>query len=191
MKIDNIMDIANYFSYNSVVIISYFLICLLVLIIDTISKGKLNNFLTTRRGSLLNPMTYIRLVTSGLCHKDWTHFRNNFVMILLVGPLLEEKYGSIPMLEMIIITTIASSLVHLFIYENGAIGASDNVYMMVVLCSIVNISQGKIPVTLILIFLFYVADEIIKQIFKRNDNIAHDSHIVGAICGFIFGYFIF
>ncbi len=191
MKIDNIMDIANYFSYNSVVIISYFLICLLVLIIDTISKGKLNNFLTTRRGSLLNPMTYIRLVTSGLCHKDWTHFRNNFVMILLVGPLLEEKYGSISMLEMIIITTIASSLVHLFIYENGAIGASDNVYMMVVLCSIVNISQGKIPVTLILIFLFYVADEIIKQIFKRNDNIAHDSHIVGAICGFIFGYFIF
>ena len=191
MKIDNIMDIANYFSYNSVVIISYFLICLLVLIIDTISKGKLNNFLTTRRGSLWNPMTYIRLVTSGLCHKDWTHFRNNFVMILLVGPLLEEKYGSISMLEMIIITTIASSLVHLFIYENGAIGASDNVYMMVVLCSIVNISQGKIPVTLILIFLFYVADEIIKQIFKRNDNIAHDSHIVGAICGFIFGYFIF
>ena len=191
MKMDNIMDIANYFSYNSVVILSYFLICLLVLIFNTLTKGKLNNFLAMRKGSLLNPMTYIRLVTTGLCHKDWSHFRNNFITILLIGPMLEEKYGSIPLLEMIIITTIASSLVHMFLYESGAIGASDNVFMMIVLCSIVNISAGKIPITLILIFLFYVADEIIKQIFKRNDNISHDSHIVGAICGFIFGYFIF
>lgn len=191
MNTDNLMNFANCFSYNSVVIISYFLICLLVLIVNTISKGKLNKFLVMRRGNLLNPMTYVRLVTTGLCHKDWTHFRNNFIMILLIGPMLEEKYGSIPLLEMIAITTAISSLVHLFIYESSAIGASDNVFMLVVLCSIVNVTEGKIPVTLILIFLFYVADEIIKLIFKKNDNISHDSHIVGAVCGFIFGYFIF
>ncbi|MBR3198389.1 MAG: rhomboid family intramembrane serine protease [Bacilli bacterium] len=191
MKLEEMTNFINNFSYNSVVIISYFMICLIVLILNTILNGKVNKFLSIRKGSLLNPMTYIRLITSGLCHSNWTHFRNNFIMILLVGPLLEEKYGSIPLLEMLLITTAISSLLHLFIYENSAIGASDNVYMLVVLCSIVNITEGKIPITLILIFLFYVADEIIKLLKNKKDNVSHDSHIIGAICGFIFGYFIF
>lgn len=181
----------DYFSYNSVVILSYFFICLVVHILNTITRDRVNNFLVFRRGSLLNPMTYIRLVASGLCHKDWSHFRNNFITILLIGPLLEEKYGSINLLYMLLITTFASSLVHLFLYDGGAIGASDNVYMLIVLCSIVNISDGKIPITLILIILFYVVDEVIKLFSNKKDNISHDSHLVGAICGFLFGYFVF
>lgn len=190
MKVD-LMSFIDYFSYNSVVVLSYFFICLLVLILNTITRDRVNRFLVFRRSSLLNPMTYIRLFASGLCHKDWAHFRNNFITILLIGPLLEEKYGSINLLYMLSITTFVSSLVHLFIYDGGAIGASDNVYMLIVLCSIVNISDGKIPITLILIVLFYIVDEIIKQFSNKKDNISHDSHLVGAICGFIYGYFIF
>lgn len=190
MNID-FMEYINYFSYNSVVILSYFFICLLVLILNIITRDKINRFLVFRRGSLLNPMTYVRLIASGLCHKDWSHFRNNFITILLIGPLLEEKYGSINLLYMLLITTFVSSLVHLFIYDSGAIGASDNVYMLIVLCSIVNIKDGKIPITLILILLFYVVDEVIKQFSNKNDSISHDSHLIGALCGFIFGYFIF
>ncbi len=181
----------NYFSYNSVVILSYFLICLLVLLLNHFTKGKVNQFFVMRKGSILNPMNYIRLLTSGLCHKDWNHFRNNFITILLIGPMLEEKYGSIPLLQMLALTTIISSAVHLVFYKNGAVGASDNVFMLIVLCSIVNITDGKIPITLVLIFFFYVADEIIKQFSKKEDHVAHDSHIVGAILGFVYGYFIF
>ena len=187
----DLMNYINYFSYNSVVILSYFFICLLVHIFNVITKDRINRFLVFRRGSLLNPMTYIRLIASGLCHKDWAHFRNNFITILLIGPILEEKYGSINLLYMLLITTFVSSLVHLFIYDGGAIGASDNVYMLIVLCSIVNITDGKSPITLILIILFYIVDEVIKQFSSKKDNISHDSHLVGAICGFIFGYFIF
>ena len=191
MKIENILEMKNYFSYNSVVIISYFLVCLIILILNALSKGGVNKFLTMKKGSIINPMTYIRLITSGLCHSNWTHFRNNFLFILLIGPMLEEKYGSLNLLIMITLTTLICSIVHTIFYKTSAIGASDNVYMLVVLCSIVNTTQGKIPITLLLIIIFYVADEIIKQIFKNNDNISHDSHIIGAIMGFVFGYFIF
>lgn len=191
MTTDSLIDFFDFFSYNSVVIISYFLICLTILILNNISKGKLNNFLTIKKGSILNPMNYIRLITSGLCHKDWAHFRNNFIIILLIGPMLEEKYGSIELLEMLLITTTVTTVCHSLIHKSASIGASDNVYMMVVLCSIVNIINGKIPITLVLIFLFYLADEIIKSLGKNKDNVAHDSHIIGAICGFIYGYFIF
>ena len=184
-------NILDYISYNSVIILSYFFICLVVLILDIITKGKINNFFVCRKGNILNPMNYFRLFLSGLCHADWSHFRNNFLTILLIGPMLEEKYGSMNILYMLLITTAVSSLVHLFIYNGGAIGASDNVFMMVVLCSIVNISSGKIPLTLLLILLFYVFDEVIKLFSLKKDHVAHDSHVIGAICGLIFGYFVF
>ncbi len=191
MKVDKITDFTNYFSYNSVVILSFFFICLIVLIINKITSGKINETFACRRGSIFNPMTYIRMITCELCHDGWEHFRNNFITILLIGPMLEEKYGSINLLKMILITTIVSSIIHIIISKKGAIGASDSVFMMITLASIVNISSGKIPITLILIFFFYVADEIIKQISHKKDNISHDSHITGAILGIVFGYFIF
>ena len=62
--------------------------------------------------------------------------------------------------------------------------------MFILLSSFVNISQGKIPITLILIFLFYIVSEIRDGLFKK-DNISHMGHLIGAICGCIFGYFVF
>ena len=79
MKVD-FLSYLDYFSYNSIVILSYFFICLIILIINYFSKDKLNSFLVFRRGSIFNPMNYIRLVASGFCHKDFEHFRNNFVI---------------------------------------------------------------------------------------------------------------
>ena len=191
MKVDKLSDFTNYFSYNSVVILSFFFICLIVLILNHIFNNKINETFACQRGSIFNPMTYIRMVTCEFCHDGWSHFRNNFITILLIGPMLEEKYGSISLLEMILITTVVTSIIHLIISKKAAIGASDSVFMMITLASIVNISSGKIPITLILIFMFYVTDEVIKQVKNKKDGISHDSHIVGAILGIVFGYFIF
>jgi GlpG protein len=191
MNADKLSDFTNYFSYNSVVILSFFFICLIVLIINYLLNNKVNEVFACRRGSIINPMTYIRMITCEFCHNDWEHFRNNFITILLIGPMLEEKYGSLNLVKMIIITTIVTSVIHMIISKKGAVGASDSVFMMITLASIVNITSGKIPITLILIFLFYVADEVIKQVTHKKDNISHESHVVGAILGIIFGYFIF
>ena len=96
------MEVFDYFSYNSVVILSYFFISLGAFILNTITKGKANKLLfSTYRSSIFNPLTYVRLVTHAIGHENWNHFMNNFLTILLVGPMLEEKYGSIPLLEMI------------------------------------------------------------------------------------------
>lgn len=180
------------FSYHSMVTISYFLICFIVFVLNVLFKDKVTRFLKIRRGSIFNPMNYIRLVTSGFCHADFQHFRNNFIFILLLGPILEEKYGSLLFLEMILITTVASSIFHLLFYDSSAIGSSDLVYMMVVLCGIVCSFDGKIPITFVLLFLFFVFEEIVKMFFhKKNDQVGHDGHVIGAICGIVFGYFWF
>ena len=59
--------------------------------------------------------------------------------------------------------------------------------MLIMMTSFVNIQTTKIPITLILIFLFYIVNEIIDGIFKK-DEVSHAGHIIGAIFGCIFGY---
>lgn len=185
-------NLSSYFSYNSIVVISFFLICLVVLILNFITKNRLNRFLMLQRGSIFNPMLYIRLITSSCCHADFEHFKNNFMMILLIGPMIEEKYGSINLIYMFVITSVVTGIIHLIISNKPAVGASNIAFMLIGLSSIVNITDGKIPLTLILIVLFYIVDEIIKTIFhKRSDNVGHDAHLLGAICGILFGLFIY
>lgn len=181
------IKVIDYFQYNAYVTLSYFFICFVTLVLDKITVGKANKYIfSTERASLLNPLTYIRFFTHIIGHSDWNHFSNNFLKILLLGPLIEEKYGSINLLLMILVTALITGIIN-FIKGNARIkGASGIAFMLIVLSSFVNVAEQKIPLTLILIILFYIIDEIIK--IKNKDNIAHDAHIVGAICGVVFGF---
>ena len=69
------------------------------------------------------------------------------------------------------------------------LGASGIVFMLIVLSSFVNMQTGKIPITLILICIFYVVNEILQGLFKK-DNVSHMGHLIGAVCGFVFGFYI-
>ena len=88
-------EIMTKFDYNAPVILTYFFICLIILIIDKIMRGKFSTmfFSSGRNDSLLNPLTYFKLVSHSLGHSNWDHLYSNFLKILLIGPLIEEKYG--------------------------------------------------------------------------------------------------
>ena len=183
--------INTYFGYNSVLVLSLFFISFIVLILKYITLGKSNDILfSSYRSSLLNPLTYIRIFTHILGHYDWKHFSNNFLYILLIGPMIEEKYGTLDLLIMILITAGATGIINYILGKKKILGASGIVFMMIVLSSFVNIQTGKIPITLVLIFIFYIVNEILDGLFKK-DNISHLGHIIGAICGGIFGFLYF
>lgn len=139
---------------------------------------------------MLSPLTYVRLVTHIFGHADWNHFMNNFLYILLIGPMIEEKYGSINLIIMILVTAIITGILNSLFSNKRILGASGIVFMLIVLSSFVNITTGKVPITLILICIFYVVNEIISGIFKKDD-VSHMGHLIGAICGFVFGFYIF
>ena len=170
----NIMD---YFQYNAVVTLTMFFISLGVLLLDKITKGKsTRRIFSTERESLLNPLTYIRFFTHILGHENWQHLSNNYLKILLLGPLIEEKYGSINFLIMILITAFVVAIANFIKGHVWLKGASCISFMLTVLSAFVNITENKIPITLILIILFYIIDEI--KDLKKKDNVAHDSHII-------------
>lgn len=180
----------EYLQYNAPVVLTFFFISFFVLILNAITKGSSNRLLfSTYRSSTLNPLTYIRLFAHCLGHINWNHFMNNFLYILLIGPMLEEKYGSMHILIMILITAAVTGTINSLIGKYQLLGASGIVYMFIILSSLVNLQSGKIPITLILIFIFYIANEIIAGLFKK-DNVSHLGHLIGAICGCIYGFYI-
>lgn len=182
-------EIMTKFDYNSPVILTYFFICLIILLIDKLCKGKFSAtfFTTYKNDSLLNPLTYFKLISHSLGHTDWDHLYSNFIKILLIGPLIEEKYGSINLLIAMIITSLIIGIINKLFGKGGTLGASGVAYMLILLSSFVNMENGKIPITLTLIILFFVVDEVIKLFRRKKDGVSHLGHITGAICGVVFG----
>ena len=119
-------EIITKFDYNAPVILTYFFICLIILIIDKIMRGKFSTmfFSSGRNDSLLNPLTYFKLVSHSLGHSNWDHLYSNFLKILLIGPLIEEKYGSYQLLIMMIITSLIIGIINRLFSKNRILGAS-------------------------------------------------------------------
>ena len=174
--------------FNAPVTLSFVLLCLLAL-----ASGYITNFNSTQimfityRSSFTDPLFYIRLVTYIFGHTDWSHFISNMTYILLLGPMIEEKYGSKNLIIMGIVTAIIGGLLNALLFSNtGLCGASGIVFMLIVLSSITSVEQKEIPLTLVLVFIIFVGGEIYSALFVQ-DSISQLTHIAGGICGGLFG----
>ena len=120
------------FDYNSPVIISYLFLSLIACFFNFITKGKTNKlFFTSYPSSIWNPLSYIRLFTHAIGHKDFDHLVHNFLFILLIGPMIEEKYGSIPLIIMFLITSFVIALFNLILYFIGFIKHKDRTTIII------------------------------------------------------------
>lgn len=177
----------NKIQFNSPVIIGFAALSFASLIL-----GYLTNFASTRllfctySSSFLNPLTYVRAFTHVLGHADLQHYINNMMYILLLGPILEEKYGSKRLLIMILLTALISSIIINTFFNVAVLGASGIVFMFIILSSMVKVDEGKVPLTFVIIALLYVGQEIINGIFVA-DNVSQLAHIIGGVCGGVFG----
>ena len=139
------------------------------------------------RTSFGDPMQYLRLFTHVLVHADIAHFAGNFMMILAIGPMVEEKYGFRALLLITVITAFVTGLINVVFWPGRAVvGASGIVFMLILLASFTNIRQGRLPITVPLVAILYIGNEILQGLFTE-DNISQLSHIIGGICGAVFG----
>jgi len=174
--------------YNSPVVLTFALLCAVVLLIDQISGGAFIRafFLLTPDFHAGSFLSWLRMVTYVVGHANWTHLISNFSFILLIGPVLEEKYGSVPLLGMMLVTALATAVLNLLLVHTGLFGASGIVFMLILLSSFTNIRQGEIPLTFILIVVLYLAREFVNAL--NPDTISQLAHIAGGIIGGLFGF---
>lgn len=176
-------------SFNSPVVLGFTIVCVVVLIVDMLTLGASTNALfSVYRSSLLNPLTYIRFFGHVVGHAGWGHFFGNIMMLLVVGPLLEEKYGSSNILFVILSTAFVTGLINFIFFPNvQLLGASGVVFAFILLASMTSIKDGKLPLTFILVAVIYIGEQIYDGIFVR-DNVSNLTHIIGGVVGSVLGY---
>ena len=178
-------------SYNSPVILTFVALSFIALIANELTHGTSNSLLfTTYHSSLTSVMTYVRFFTHVLGHSSWAHYTGNMVYILLLGPLLEEKYKSLRMIEVIAATALTTGLVNYFFFPSVVLcGASGVCFAFILLSSFTSFRKKEIPLTFILVAVFFIGQQIIDGIMIV-DNISNLSHIIGGIIGAVFGFYI-
>ena len=182
------MPIYKRIQYNSPLVLSYTLMALFVLGLNHFTDGVSNALLfSVYRSPLADPLMYVRMFGHVLGHASLTHYFNNVVIILLVGPMLEEKYGSKWLGIMMLVTALVTGLLFLALSEHALLGGSGLVFMLILLSSFTNLQKGRIPLTLILAVIIFMGSEIVTGATTQT-NISHFTHVIGGICGAVFGY---
>ena len=169
---------------NAPVILGFFFISLLSLVLGFLTSGASTTAaFSVYRASLLDPLTYVRFFGHIFGHASLTHFSSNMLLLLVVGPPLEKLYGSKTIaLGIMAAALITGILQFVFFPHTILLGASGVVFMLIMLSSFSGAKTGQIPVTLILVALMYLGQEVYSIFFIR-DNVANLIHIVGGICG--------
>ena len=175
--------------YNAPVVLTFSLLSLGALIFGMLTGGGSTRLLfCVYRAPLTDPLTYVRMFTHVLGHANYTHFIGNIMLLLVIGPPLEEKYGSRRLLGCVVLTALISGLVQFLLFPGSALlGASGIVFMCILLSSLSGMHGGAIPLTLILVAVFYLGGEWIDAVTVQ-DNVSHLTHIVGGLCGAILGF---
>ncbi len=176
-------------SYNAPVALTFSILSLIALVAGYISAGWTTTHLfSVYRCSLADPLAYVRFFGHVLGHSGYAHFIGNIVLILVLGPNLEDRFGSWNVLFAILFTALVSGLVQFIFFPGAALlGASGIVFMMILLSSFGGVHNGVIPITLILVAVFYLGGELWDAIFVQ-DNVSQLTHIIGGLCGTVLGF---
>ena len=177
--------------YNAPTVLTYAFLCAGALAAATYLLPPLSGgwFTVPGRGSF-SPGSlrhWVTVFSHVMGHSNWGHLAANFSIILLIGPMLEENYGSGPLLAMIAITAVITGLLNVIIFTSFLRGASGVAFMMILLASFTNFSRSEIPLTFILVLILFLGGQIIESF--NASNISHFAHIAGGFCGSLFGFF--
>jgi membrane associated rhomboid family serine protease len=186
-------------SYNAPVTLTYALICACILLLNSLvvkAKPDSGGFIPLVFSAPGTPFdwkslfSYLRLFTHIFGHTDWNHYIGNFSFIILLGPLMEERYGSKILTLMFLVTGFVTGVINSCIIPYPLMGGSGIVFMLIVLSSISSLEKKKIPLSFVCVILIYFGREIYNGVVLHSSNISVVAHIVGGLCGSFFGFMI-
>jgi membrane associated rhomboid family serine protease len=172
--------------FNSPVILGFSLLCVAVFTLDKLMVGSLMPYFTLGQVNTSSALSLLTLFTHVIGHANIEHLIGNLTFVLLLGPIVEEKYGDMRTLLMMMITALVTGILNLLFFHTGLMGASGIVFMLILLVSFTNTKSGEIPVTFILIAVLFIGKEVLESL--KTDQISQFAHIIGGLCGSIFGF---
>ena len=115
---------------------------------------------------------------------------NNIMYILILGPMIEEKYGTGTTAFIIAATALAIGIINMvFFPEVMLLGASGIVFAFILISSITIREDNTIPITFILVAVLYIGVQVYQGLFVR-DNVSQMAHIAGGAVGSALGFLL-
>lgn len=175
--------------YNSPVVLTFVIASFLVLVLNFLTQGLSNSlfFSVYSTGAYFDPLMIVRLFGYVLGHANLEHYISNMTFILLIGPMLEEKYGSKNLLTLMLITTVVTGIVHMLFFKGALLGASGIVFAMIMLSSIVYCRKDEIPLTFLIMAVIYLGGQVIDGLFVY-DSVSQFGHLAGGLIGSAYGF---
>lgn len=174
---------------NSPVVLGFTAICLVSMLLKLILPAHTYSAIFSVYRSRFGILWIVRLLMHVFGHSGWEHLLGNMMYFLILGPMLEEKYGSGRLALIIAVVAVVTGISNLIFFPGYAtMGASGVVFALILLSSITMRDSGTIPLTFLLVAVLYLGQQLL-QIFQ-NDNISQLSHIVGGLVGTAFGFLL-
>ena len=178
-------------SLNAPVTLAFVGVCLAAQLLNALTGGAGNRLVfSVYRSSLGDPLTYIRSFCHVFGHADWGHLTGNMIYILLLGPMLEEKYGTKNMILVIAVTALATGVFSQLLFPRVMLlGASGVVFAFILMSSVTVREDHTIPLTFILVAVFYLGQQAVQGLFTR-DSVSQSTHLIGGAVGTAAGFLL-
>ena len=112
------MAVLKRIHYNTPVVLTFFFLSLAALLLGALTGGWTTQaFFSVYRSPLTDPLGYVRLFGHVLGHAGYEHFAGNMLLFLVIGPPMEEKYGSKVLLTGILLTALISGLLQCIFFS--------------------------------------------------------------------------
>jgi len=180
-------------SYNAPFTLTFSFTCVAVFVLSVFTGGWATQtvFSVGHGFDWANPITYPTVLLHVLGHASPEHLVYNLSVILLIGPILEEKYRVKKLLLVTAVTAIVTALPMLLITplfgSARLLGASGVAFAFIVLASYTRARSGVIPMTFLLVCVLFLGQELYRA-FDSSDQVARFAHILGGLVGAFFAH---
>lgn len=179
-------------TYESPVTLAFVIVSLIFFIFDTfVLKEKLTALFlsspTTSKGELPFELTkaisYLRVILYAFGGAKSPVFFFNLLLILILGSDTEEKYGSIVIGIMILVSTIFSGVLNASFSPHSLQGASSIVFMLLFLTCFDSFTKKKISLRVLIVFIILCI-----TYSKADGPLALSIALAGGLCGSLFAF---
>jgi membrane associated rhomboid family serine protease len=182
------------FVYDAPVTLSFIIIALLFFIISLIApKAGIQELLVapSASGAAKFSFTNIKSILGLFLYifngKDRLLLFTNLLFVALIGPSMEERYGSFIIGIMMFVSGIFAGVLNACFCKDPMYGCSSIVFMLVLLNALMNFSKNKITGTALSMLILFILRE---AFIENHPNKALGVIIVlaGGLCGSLFAF---
>lgn len=183
------------FAYDAPVTLTYSILAVIIFVLYiTVFKDKMETSIfmspTNAKGALAfsfkDPLSYFRLFFHILGFTDKTVLLSDLIFVLLLGPQMEERYGSVIIGIMIFVSALFSGVLTACFCTNSTYGAGSPVFMLIILYALMFFSKKTVSATSIAVILLFVFRSFVQT--NPNGYAGILITIAGGLCGSLFAF---